>query len=201
MKYYDTFEENTFYHIFNHSVGNENLFRNDENFRYFLKKYTQYTETVFDTYAYCLMPNHFHFLVKIKPYEQLKQLPKFSDNVHKFVMQKLSNLLNAYAKAYNTKYKRKGALFLDFTKRITINDETYFTTIVNYIHQNPVHHGFCKTIEEWYFSSYNAILSEKTTKIQREYVLDWFGGIKNFVQFHNDNTAVLQDELEFLNNL
>jgi len=197
MKYHDTFEENTFYHIFNHAVGNENLFHNNDNYRYFLKKYTQYTENVLDTYAYCLMPNHFHFLVKIKPYEYLEQLPKFSGNVHKFVMQKLSNLLNAYAKAYNRKYKRKGALFLDYTKRVAIKNENYFTTIVNYIHQNPVHHRFCKTTEEWIFSSYNAILSDKPTKIQRKYVLDWFGGINGFIQFHKDNTAVLLDELEF----
>ncbi len=198
MKCRATFEVDTFYHIFNHAVGNEDLFRNDENFHYFLKKYSQHTGKVFDTHAYCLMPNHFHFLVKIKPYDDLKQLPKFSDNVHKFVMQKLSNLLNAYAKAYNAKYKRKGALFLDSTKRIAIIDDAHFATIVNYIHQNPVHHGFCKTVEEWNFSSYNAIISKKPSKIQRDYILNWFGGIKNFVQFHKDNTVVLQDELEFL---
>ena len=198
MKYHDTFAPDTFYHIFNHAVGNENLFRNDDNFRYFLKKYDEYTDSIWETYAYCLMPNHFHFLVKVKPYESLLQLPKFSDNIHEFVMQKLSNLLNAYAKAYNRKYERKGALFLDFTKRTAVSDDAYFTTLVNYIHQNPVHHGFCKTPEEWTYSSYRACLSDKKTKIKRQEVIEWFGGKAEFERFHKENLAKLQDELEFL---
>jgi len=106
MKYQDPFEPETFYHVLNHAVGSENLFRNDDNFRYFLKKYEEHTHLVWETYAYCLMPNHFHFLVRVKPLEALESLPKFSGEVHKTVMQKLSNLLNAYAKAYNILYNR-----------------------------------------------------------------------------------------------
>lgn len=198
MKYYDSFEADTFYHVFNHAVGSENLFRNHDNFNYFLKKYDEYTQHIWETYAYCLMPNHFHFLVKIKPLTELQKLPKFSEDIHLFVMQNVSNLLNAYAKAYNKKYERKGALFLDFTKRITVKDDVYFSTLVNYIHQNPVHHGFCKKIEDWNYSSYQACLSEKLTKIKREDVLDWFGNKENFIQFHQQNTALLDDKLEFL---
>ncbi|MBS1776255.1 MAG: transposase, partial [Bacteroidetes bacterium] len=129
MKYHDKFEPETFYHIYNHAVGNENLFRSNENFRYFLKKYDEYTNSILETYAYCLMPNHFHFLVKIRPLEELQKLPKFSANTHGFVMQKFSNLFNAYAKANNRRYERRGALFLDFTKRIAIKDDTYFKAL------------------------------------------------------------------------
>ena len=184
MIYQAQFEERIFFHIFNHGVGSENLFRNDDNYRYFLKKYLQYTESIWETYAYCLMPNHFHFLVKIKPIEILAQLPKFSGDVHAFVMQKLSNFLNAYAKAYNVSYKRRGALFLDFTKRIAVTDDNYFTTLIYYIHNNPVKHGFCKNIEDWEYSSYHAFLSEQTSKIKRQEVLDWFGGKTAFEEFH-----------------
>ncbi|MFQ3598463.1 MAG: hypothetical protein SNJ55_04590 [Chloroherpetonaceae bacterium] len=198
MKYQDKFEPETFFHIFNHAVGNENLFRNDENFRYFLKKYDEYTESIWETYAYCLMPNHFHFLVKINPVEALQKLPKFADDTHEFVMQKLSNLLNAYAKAYNIRYKRKGALFLDFTKRIAVKNDAYFTALINYIHQNPVHHGFCKSMDEWVYSSYQSCLSDKKSKIKRQEILEWFGGKTSFEQFHRENLAVLQDDLEFL---
>jgi REP element-mobilizing transposase RayT len=198
MKYQDNFEADTFFHIFNHSVGNESLFRNEDNFRYFLKKYDTYTYLIWETYAYCLMPNHFHFLVKIKSVEELQNLPKFSNDTHTFVMQQLSNLLNAYAKAYNIKYKRKGALFLDFTKRIAVKDDTYFSTLVNYIHQNPVHHGFCKNMEDWIYSSYQAFLSEKPSKIKRQEVLEWFGDKKSFQHFHQTNLMALQEDLEFL---
>jgi REP element-mobilizing transposase RayT len=198
MKYQEHFEAETFYHIFNHAVGNENLFRNDDNFRYFLKKLDEHTTNIWDIYAYCLMPNHFHCLVKIKSMEELQKLPKFLGDVHKFVMQKLSNLLNAYAKAYNIRYNRKGALFLDFTKRIAVKDDNYFTSLINYIHQNPVHHGFCKDAEEWIYSSYTACLSEKPSKIKRKEVLEWFGDKVTFEQFHKENLVGLQNDLEFL---
>ena len=59
-------QPSTFYHLYNHANGSENLFRNDENYRFFLQKYAKYISTVADTYAYCLMPNHLHFLIKIK---------------------------------------------------------------------------------------------------------------------------------------
>lgn len=197
MKYHDKFEPETFFHIYNHAVGNENLFRNNENFRYFLKKYDEYTNNILETFVYCLMPNHFHLLVKIKPLGELQKLPKFSANTHEFVMQKLSNLFNAYAKAYNRRYERKGALFLDFTKRIAVKDDAYFTTLINYIHQNPIHHGFCKTLDEWEYSSYHACLSEAKSKVKREQVLEWFGSKNAFQQYHQENLVVLQSDLEF----
>ncbi len=197
MKYQDAFEADTFYHVFNHAVGSENLFRNDDNFRYFLQRYTYYMSCVWETYSYCLMPNHFHFLVRIKSEEELKKLPKYKEDTHKIVMQYLSNFLNSYAKSYNIKYKRKGALFLDFTKRIAVREESYYTTLINYIHQNPVHHKFCKTTDEWVYSSYDAFLSEKPTKMKRNEVLEWFGNKEAFKNFHKENLTVLKEDLEF----
>jgi len=59
-------EPDNFYHIYNHAVSKENIFRSEENFDFFLKKYHKYISPIADTFAYCLMPNHFHFAVKIK---------------------------------------------------------------------------------------------------------------------------------------
>ncbi len=197
MKYIATFTAGGFYHVFNHAVGNKNLFRNADNFRYFLKKYALYMLPVCDTYAYCLMPNHFHFLIKIKPVEQLQTISNFSSDIHKFVIQPISNWLNAYAKAYNKQYNRKGALFLDYTKRIAVKSDNYFVSLVNYIHPNPVHHGFCSHCADWEYSSYLAFLSARKSNIQREEVLTWFGDAAAFKQFHLENSGFLQDELEF----
>lgn len=129
MKGIESFEPERYYHIVNHAVGCENLFRNNENYRYFLEKYIKYTQTICDTYACCLMPNHFHFLVKIYSLENLSKHPKFKFDIHKLIMQQFSNLLNAYAKAYNKKYNRKGALFMDFTKRFEITSKSSKTSI------------------------------------------------------------------------
>ena len=65
-------EPSKYYHIYNHANRFENIFINDENFRFFLEKYQLYLLSVADTLAYCLMPNHFHLLIKIKIEEELK---------------------------------------------------------------------------------------------------------------------------------
>ena len=61
------------YHIYNHANGFENIFENEGNYVYFLKKYAEFISPIADTFAYALMPNHFHFLVRIKPSDILWQ--------------------------------------------------------------------------------------------------------------------------------
>ncbi|MCJ7934603.1 MAG: transposase [Chryseobacterium sp.] len=104
----ERFECGYVYHIYSHAVGKDLIFREDENYQYFLNKLLKYIIPVADIYAYCLLPNHFHLLLRFKD---------VNENEHKYLMKPFSNLLNAYAKAYNKRYNRKGALFLDFLKR------------------------------------------------------------------------------------
>lgn len=192
MKHYEKFTPGSFYHIFNHAVGNDNLFRSHENYLFFLNRYNHHLFPVFKTFAYCLMPNHFHMLIQIRDEHEIEELiPKQEENFdfHKFIMQRLSNFLNSYAKAFNKQQSRKGGLFIDYTKRKEINNDAYFTRVINYIHQNPVHHGFSNTAEDWEYSSYNSIISvDKTSKLERGVIFDWFGGIEQFAAFHKQHT-------------
>lgn len=64
----------TTYHIFNHANGFENVFCEDENFRFFLEKYQLYITPIAETYAYCLMPNHFHLVVRIRKREVIEEI-------------------------------------------------------------------------------------------------------------------------------
>jgi len=64
----------TTYHIFNHANGFENVFRENENFRFFLEKYRQYIIPVAETYAFCLMPNHFHLVVRMRKREVIEAM-------------------------------------------------------------------------------------------------------------------------------
>lgn len=120
MSIYQKFNPESFYHVYNHAVGTENLFKSHENYLFFLNKYDQHLSIVFKTFAYCLMPNHFHLLIQVRDEYTLSSLiakPEKEIDFHKFIMQKLSNFLNGYAKAFNKLHSRRGALFIDYTKR------------------------------------------------------------------------------------
>jgi len=67
------FEPESYYHIFNHAVGTEDLFRSDGNYQYFLNKYSQYVFPVCGTMAYCLLPNHFHMLIQTRSLDEINK--------------------------------------------------------------------------------------------------------------------------------
>ena len=201
MPHLDAFQPDCFFHAYNHAVGSENLFRNSENYRFFLRRYTEYLRPVLRTYAHCLMPNHFHLLVQVRDeeslrmhHEALKDRPAPADwDVHDFVMQQFSNFFNSYARSFNRVFNRRGALFVDYLKRELVETEEYFTTLVSYIHQNPVHHGFCRVLTDWPHSSYASLLNGAPASEERAYLMEWFGGQEAFQRFHEINQPVRQD--------
>ncbi|MDX5347217.1 MAG: transposase, partial [Hymenobacteraceae bacterium] len=131
-------EPNKVYHIFTRGNNKENIFRSKENYHYFLQLYRKYISPYVETYAYCLLPNHFHFLIRIKSEEALKPLwlPANSENLIS-VQRQMAHLLNAYAKAFNNQYNRTDKLFQHRFKRKEVTSEAYFTRLVYYIHFNP----------------------------------------------------------------
>jgi REP element-mobilizing transposase RayT len=199
MKYFIPLESGNYYHVFNRAVGAEKLFKSEANFIYFLRKYKEYIYPIADTFSYVLMPNHFHFLINIKSkndiYERYKTLEMNKDNpkpianidldYEKFVMQQFSNFFNSYTKSFNKMYNRKGALFIDYVKRTLVDTEVYLKNIVLYIHQNPIHHKYCKQVGDWKFSSYNSFCTDKDSYLQRNEVIDWFGDLENFIFEHS----------------
>lgn len=190
------------YHIYNHANGSENLFRSDKNYRYFLAKYAQYIYPVVDTYAYCLMPNHFHLMVRIRSEEELLEYLKIKksrkdlepplqgfqtlEEVSLSISRQFSHFFNAYTQAYNKMYNRKGSLFIPRFKRKLVQDENYFTRLIAYIHLNPVKDGFCKNMLDWEHSSIHAYCHEKTTKVNRMYLEEWFGNKQALLDFHSN---------------
>lgn len=75
----EVLEPDAFYHIYNRGVNSENIFSSKENYLFFLKKFTAYVNPVCEVYAYCLMPNHFHFLIRIKSKEEIQSFVKVSN--------------------------------------------------------------------------------------------------------------------------
>ncbi len=177
------------YHLFNHANGNENLFITDDNYNFFLKRYTHYISPIANTFAYCLMPNHFHYLVQIKDEVTIRKHLGLENNIsdpslESSVSKQFSNLFNSYTKSFNVIFDRKGSLFQQNFKRKEVENDDYFLKLIHYIHANPVHHGFVNAIEDWPFSSYNSILSNKSTLLSRNELLDWFDGREDFINYH-----------------
>ena len=179
-----------YYHIFNRGNNHENVFREERNYSYFLKLYQKYVFPVAETFAYCLLKNHFHILVRIRmPEEQqtLKDLTGFenlSDLISK-PHQAFSNLFNSYTKSINKAYQRSGNLFHRPFQRTRVDTDAYFIRLVHYIHFNPQKHGFVRDFREYPYSSYRTLLSEKPTKLMRDSVLQAFSGKDQFLTTHS----------------
>jgi len=181
------FEPSNFYHVYNHAVGKELLFRDAENYIFFLKKFSYYLGPYLDLYSYCLLPNHFHLLIKVSK----------NTNSEK-VSEQFRRLLISYSKAFNKYSSRSGTLFERHLKRIRITTDEYLIWLVFYIHRNPVHHGYTDDFNNYRWSSYKSILSHKTTELARDNVVRLFSSRKKFTAFHERNISdfnALQDLL------
>jgi REP element-mobilizing transposase RayT len=191
------------YHLFSRAVGSEKLFKSQENYRYFLTKFEAHTNRVADLYTYTLIPNHFNLLVRIKPvetiipfFEEKKQKPfdPLVSDLSDFIMERFSNWLNGYTKAFNKMYRRKGALFMDYLRRSHAKNDADFAYFVFYIHKNAVHHGLTKEIGEWVWDGYKILLNQLPTSLLRPQLLDFFGGKEAFVKFHQRKIVLKMED-------
>lgn len=193
------------YHVYNHAVSTDNLFRSDENYRFFLKKYAHYIAPVADTFAYCLLPNHFHFALRIKNESELavyfesigkrwdKNLPEFQA-LAALVSLQFSHMFNSYTQSFNKKFNRKGTLFRKPFRRLLIDSDSYFREVIHYIHYNSVHHGFTDDFRSWKYSSFESFFSDKSSLLNRDEVIEWFHDKDNFYACHQRE---IDDELCF----
>jgi putative transposase len=185
----------SFYHVYNHANGRENLFAETKNYSFFLEKTSVYILPFINLHAFCLLPNHFHLLISIKEIEQIKLLESFrtfqklpNDKLQPLIEKKISksfsNLFSSYTQSFNKVYERRGSLFMPNMKSALIGDEASICKVVHYIHANPVHHGFVKEPGNWKFGSYNGYISQAATKLSKEVILNIFGSIEYFIKYH-----------------
>jgi len=184
-----------FYHIYNRGINGENLFYSNDNFFYFLKLYDKYIHNIADTFAWCLLKNHFHLLVRIKTEKEISEFSNINiEKINKNPSQQFSHFFNAYAQAINKQNNRHGSLFEKPFRRKKIESEDYLKNLVLYIHNNPVQHGFVNRVEEYPWSSFQSIISSKKTKLLRNEVLRWFDGNLNFVETHQQKVDIISIE-------
>jgi putative transposase len=185
-------EPGGYFHIYDRGVNGENLFREERNYVYFLNLYVRHITPVAETFAYCLLRNHFHLLVRIRTQTDavsetasvsVSETPSVSVTPT-LASKAINNFLTAYAKAVNKSYDRTGALFQHHFGRIPVTSSRYFAALVRYIHYNPCKHGFVADFREWPHSSYHTLLSDEPTQLARATVLDWFGGAGGMRKLH-----------------
>ena len=183
-----------YYHIYNRGNNGIDVFLDNNSYYYFLRLYAKYFEPVAETFAWCLLKNHFHLLVRIKNKNEIDESqltynttekPKVIDPSRQF-----SHLLNAYTQAINKRHNRTGSLFETTFERKLVTNEKYLQQLIFYIHNNPVHHGFVKQMSLYPWSSYDTVTSDKPTKLMRAEVIELFSDLENFVYFHNQQQSM-----------
>ncbi|MBF2708973.1 hypothetical protein [Flavobacterium soyangense] len=193
-------ENGKYYHIYNRGNNGIDLFFDVENYNHFLRLYEKYIDPIAETFAWCLMKNHFHILVYIKETNEIDTTKLEYSSTEKPKMlsasKQFSNLFNAYTLAMNKRYNRTGSLFEKNFKRKVVASENYFQKLIFYIHNNPVHHKFTENILEYPWTSYGTIISTKQTKLQRNRVIESFHDLENFKYYHSINQDL--DEIEDL---
>ena len=201
MNYWQPLYEGEFYHVYNKTVGNEPLFPKHHNPDYFLQKWKEYLSPYLETYAYCLMGNHYHFLVRVKkiddellsliekePTVAAKNFIQKKITYNTFLIDQLKRFLTCYTASINVQENRDGALFKAKTRRVQQIGLNKVVDKICYIHHNPIHHQFSSRYENWKNSSYDTYLSNKWTLLMRKEGLELFdkvtGNQGSFISYH-----------------
>ncbi|CAN5898196.1 hypothetical protein BH11BAC4_BH11BAC4_10980 [soil metagenome] len=196
-KYLAKFEYGSIYHIYNKTNNRELLFRSDENNFHFLNLFRNYVSPFVETYAWNLLPNHFHFLVRIRqeteimgfinnllPENQTKseKLYLLDGNINNLIQMEFKRFFTAYAMSFNNFYKRKGNLFYRTFRRVKIGKDHQFTLAIIYIHANAQKHKLVRQFDKYRWTSFHILISEKPTILLRDEILQWFGGKDMFLK-------------------
>ncbi len=196
INYWADFEYGSRYHIYNKAPSKRELFYDAEDYNRFLVKYENLFSAYFITYAYCLMPNHFHFLVKVKSKFSeeflIEEGSKAATNlltgqttVNQFIADQFRRFLSGTTIYLNKKYKMEGAAFRQRVKRVHVNSENRILELLCYIHHNPLHHGISHDYDVWPYTSYNKYLKNPQDKDLYKFMED-LGGVESFLEIHEN---------------
>ena len=139
----------------------------------------------FEIYVYCFMTNHAHILLKERETGDISQIMK--------------RLLTKYARWYNIKYKRSGALIANRYKSQPVEVDEYFLSVVRYIHQNPLKARMIKELNEYEWSSYNEYAYSENGLADKEFILEMINGTKGFEEYHEimeNNIFIVDDKVK-----
>jgi putative transposase len=203
--YYTRFENDGIYHVYNRSVDRKPMFTSAENYAYFIRQFDKYLSNYIKIYAYNLLGNHFHFMIKVNDLTTFQKLSNLNDNknietdlatfkklsnqektTHDIVSHQFKKFFQSYAMAFNKEQNRIGTLFQTPFKRVRVEDENYLQELACYINTNAQKHNLVKDFRDWKWSSYHNTISNKETKLIKEELISYFGDIDNFIHCHSE---------------
>lgn len=208
-KYLCKFEQSKYYHVYNRSNNNEDLFKCDEDRNVFLELISKFAKPYFKVVGYSLMDNHFHLVIKIKREsiikatlrktnpKTLKQIEKsFLENpkdipINDLIINQFRRIFISYTKYLQVNYKRVGSLFQRPFKRKIVSDKSYLKRLILYVHFNSKKHEIPGEISAYKWSSHYKNPTKKTININQKHLYQIFGGRDNYIIAHSDSDKYL----------
>ena len=194
---YKKFGAGEYYHVYNRGNAKQKIFIDDQDFSFFLFKLRQnlfpsiehkfrtppLPKGSFSLISYCLMPNHFHFLIK-----QNSDIP---------ITKLLLRVCTSYSIYFNKKYERVGHLFQDQYKLVLVDNDSYLNWLSAYIHQNPSVAGLVKHPVDYQWSSYCDFVGVRRDDLcEKDVVLDRFKNKSDFEQFVLSSFGIIKEKKE-----
>jgi len=163
-----------YYHIYNRGSGRQPIFQEADNYLLVLRLLKEYSARLGVTVvAYCLMPNHYHFLLRQDGEQPISLL--------------IQRIFNAYTKAYNKRYGRSGTLFQGRYRAVHVDRENYLVQLCRYIHANPVKGGLVSHVQDWPYSNYREWIGDRMgTLVDRSLVQSLFQRAEDYEHFVED---------------
>jgi putative transposase len=160
-----------YYHFYNRGAHRTSIFREEDNYVFVLRKVKSYCRSLaLVPVAYCLMPNHYHLLIRQDGEDRAGLLPQ--------------RVFNSYSKAYNKRYEHSGTLFESNYRVVLVEDEAHLLHLCRYIHANPVRHGLAPDLAEWPYSNYLEWIGERNgTLVDRDFVRAHFPSVDDYHDF------------------
>lgn len=194
------FTEGALYHVYNRGNNKRQVFFNDENYVFFLKKVRKWLAPHSDLLCWCLMPNHFHLLLRANECSVI-EMPAYGGKPIQSLAFSIGQTLSSYCRAINKQENTSGSLFQQKTKAKLLSEiltqttavtlEQYIVNTMHYIHQNPLRAGLVNRLEDWKYSSFIDYVGLRSgTLCKKEILLNITGYDLN--TFYSDSYALLK---------
>lgn len=167
-----SYSQSGIYHILFRGINQQNIFEEKADYEKFIEITANVkSQMEFEIYAYCLMNNHVHIVMKEKCEKDISLIMK--------------RILTGYVRWYNIKYGRSGALIANRYKSVPVEVDEYFLELIRYVHQNPIKAGIAKKPEDYSYSSYTEYV-KKPNICDVDFVFGMMDKTE-FKKFHKEN--------------